>query len=313
MSERLHSAVQPLGVHAQSIDTMWQVMLWTCGIMYLLVFGFLVLALLRKSAARTDTVPRTLTVALVGWAGLITLGLFGLTLASFMTDRALVRAAVEPQVSLRVTAHQWWWEIEYTDPDPSRRVRTANEIHLPVDAQVHISLSSNDVIHSFWVPNLHGKRDLIPGRDSEIRLQPLRTGVFLGQCAEFCGVQHAHMAIEMIVESPDAYRAWYEQQLASAPAPSDALKARGQQLFVSTACSLCHAIAGTEASATTGPDLTHVGSRRSLAAGTLPNSPDNLRRWIENPQRIKPGNHMPTAPLSPADLDALTAYLESLR
>lgn len=311
MIRSLHSALHPLGVHAQAIHALWQIMLWVCGLMYVLVLGFLVFALLRR--AQTVNGTRALSRALIGWGGLITLGLFGLTLASFLTDCVLVRAAEEPNISLQITAHQWWWEIEYADADPSRRIRTANEIHLPINAQVHIALSSSDVIHSFWVPNLHGKRDLIPGRNSEMRLQPLQVGIFRGQCAEFCGAQHAHMALEVIVEPEGEFRIWYERQLATAAPPHDARASQGRQLFETGACSLCHAIAGTEASATTGPDLTHVGTRRFLAAGALANSPENLRRWIENPQRIKPGNHMPVVPLSAAELDALTAYLEGLQ
>jgi cytochrome c oxidase subunit 2 len=307
--QRLHSALQPLGAHAQAIDVMWHTMLWVCGLMYVLVLGFLLVALLRKPALR----PRALAAGLVGWGVLIALGLFGLTLASFMTDRAVVRAASEPDVTLLITGHQWWWEIEYTDPDPSRRVRTANEIHLPVGARVHIALSSNDVIHSFWPPNLHGKRDLIPGRYSEIRLQPLQAGAYWAPCAEFCGVQHAKMALEVIVEPASEYQAWYEQQLAIATVPTDARTSQGQQVFRNSGCGLCHAIAGTEASASNAPDLTHVASRRFIAAGALRNSPENLLRWIENPQRIKPGNHMPIVPLADADRQALVGYLESLR
>jgi cytochrome c oxidase subunit 2 len=254
-----------------------------------------------------------MSIVLGGWIGLMVLGLFGLALTSFLTDRAVVHAAAEPQVSLKITAHQWWWQIEYTDPDPSRRVRTANEIHLPVGAQVHAELASDDVIHSFWVPNLHGKRDLIPGRPAEFRLQPLQVGRYRGQCAEFCGLQHAHMALEIVVESQQDFDTWYEQQLASPPPASEPRAARGQQVFLTSACNVCHAIAGTDAAANYGPDLSHIASRRTLAAGTLPNDPEHLRRWLENPQRVKPGNRMPIVSLGHDDLDALVAYLGTLR
>ena len=240
-------------------------------------------------------------------------GLFGLALTSFLTDRALVHAASEPQVTLKVTGYQWWWEVEYTDPDPSRQVRTANEIHLPVGAPVLAELASNDVIHSFWVPNLNGKRDLIPGRPTEIRLQPLRIGRYRGQCAEYCGLQHAHMALEVVVESQQDFDAWYERQLASPPPASEPRAMHGQQVFFTSACNMCHTISGTDAAATVGPDLSHVASRRTLAAGALPNDPDHLRRWIENPQRAKPGNRMPVVSLSGDDLDALVAYLGTLQ
>jgi cytochrome c oxidase subunit 2 len=319
----MHSALQALGVHAQHIDLGWRTMLWICGLMYLLVIAFLIDAIRRRRDSQSvaprvelqsdSPQVRRMSIVLGGWIGLMTLGLFALALTSFLTDRALVHAAAEPQVSLKITAHQWWWQIEYTDPDPSRHVRTANEIHLPVGAQVHAELASDDVIHSFWVPNLHGKRDLIPGRPAEFRLQPLQPGRYRGQCAEFCGLQHAHMALEIVVESQQDYAAWYEQQLATPPAVSEARAARGQQVFFTSACNLCHAIAGTDAAANYGPDLSHVASRRMLAAGTLPNDSEHLRRWLENPQRVKPGNRMPVVSLGPDDLDALVAYLGTLR
>jgi cytochrome c oxidase subunit 2 len=315
----MHSALQPLGLHAQHIDIMWRTMLWVCGFMYLLAIAFLIFAIWRHR--RGDCVElqpdspqeRRMSIALGGWIGLMTIGLFGLALTSFLTDRALVRAADTPQVTLKITAHQWWWEVEYTDPEPSRRVRSANEIHLPAGESVHLELAADDVIHSFWVPNLHGKRDMIPGRPAQFRLQPLRAGIYRGQCAEFCGLQHAHMALDVVVESRPDFDAWYERQLATPLPVSEARAARGQEVFMTSACNLCHAIAGTDASASFGPDLSHFASRRSIAAGTLPNDPGNLRRWLENPQRVKPGNRMPVVSLGRDDIDALVAYLGTLQ
>lgn len=314
-SPTLHSVVEPAGVHAQHIDVVWTAMVWVCGFMYVLVLGFLAYSLLRhRGAARAaGDHHRALSKVLVGWTALMVAGLFGLTLTSFVTDRALVRAAAQPTVKIKITAHQWWWEVEYSDPDPHRRVRTANELHMPINSQVQIELSSNDVIHSFWVPSLHGKQDLIPGRTNEIRLQPLQPGVFRGLCAEYCGYQHAHMAFDVVVESEQDYRNWYEQQLAVANAPDDDLKQRGQFAFMAGPCVMCHAISGTQASASVGPDLSHVASRRMLAAGAIDNTPQNLRKWLEDPQSIKPGSHMPTMQLSADELDALVAYLGSLQ
>ena len=315
----MHSALQPLGLHAQHIDIVWRTMLWVCSLMYLLVMAFLIFAIWRQRRGHcVELQPdlpqeRRMSIALGGWIGLMTIGLFGLALTSFLTDRALVHAADTPQVTLKITAHQWWWEIEYTDPEPSRRVRTANEIHLPAGESVQLELSSDDVIHSFWVPNLHGKRDMIPGRPAQFRLQPLRAGIYRGQCAEFCGLQHAHMALDIVVESRRGFDAWYERQLATPPAASESRAARGQEVFMSNACNLCHAIAGTDASASFGPDLSHFASRRSIAAGTLPNDPGNLRRWLENPQQVKPGNRMPVVNLGRDDIDALVAYLGTLQ
>ncbi|MFL6551592.1 MAG: cytochrome c oxidase subunit II [Povalibacter sp.] len=310
-----HSALVPTGVHAQHIDTIWHVMLWTCGLMYALVLGFVTFALIRAwQGPRENESSHSVGLkrALYVWFAMIAAGLFGLSLTSFLIDRAIVRAASDPQVSLRVTANQWWWEVEYTG-DPSRQVRTANEIHLPVNAQVHVELSSNDVIHSFWVPNLHGKQDLIPGRTNEIRLQPLQTGSFRGFCAEFCGAQHAKMDFEVVVDTPDAFAAWTNHQLSSAVTPGTPETQAGQQVFMSSACNMCHAISGTDANGTVGPDLSHFASRRWLASGTAPNTPSNLRSWLENPQRMKPGSHMPVVQLKPQELDALVAYIGSLK
>jgi cytochrome c oxidase subunit II len=315
----LHSALQPLGAHAQHIDVMWQTMLWVCGLMYVLVLVFLALALWRRREQENSRNregsrgQKRFSVLLAIWTGLIATCLFALTLTSFLTDRALARSGAEPQVALQITANQWWWEVEYADPDPSLNVRTANEIHLPVNASVHIQLASNDVIHSFWVPNLHGKRDLIPGRSNEIRLQPRQVGTFRGECAEFCGVQHAKMAFDVIVESEQDFRAWRDRQVSDAVAPSNPQAQQGQRVFFDSGCSLCHAISGTPAAASVAPDLSHLASRRTLAAGALANTPENLRQWIENPQRHKPGNHMPVVGLEPQQLDALVAYLGSLQ
>jgi cytochrome c oxidase subunit 2 len=316
-SSSLHSILEPLGVHAQHIDVVWDTMMWVCTIMYAIVLVFFALALLRRRSQKTldeeHAESRRFSVSLAVWAVLVVLGLFGLTLTSFLTDRAIVRAAAQPQVLLKLTAHQWWWEIEYLNSDPSQRFRTANEIHLPVNAQVLIELTANDVIHSFWVPNLHGKRDLIPGRTNEIALQPQQLGVFRGQCAEYCGVQHAHMAIDVVVEPQQAFDRWRELQLAVAAQPSDALTQRGQRVFMETACNMCHAISGTPAFGQTGPDLSHVASRRMLAAGRVDNTAENLKRWLANPQALKPGNRMPIVALDEAQLEALVAYLGALR
>jgi cytochrome c oxidase subunit II len=315
----MHSIGEAMGSHAQHIDSLWHVMMWVCGFMFLLVIGFLLLALFRRGGRRDikDSTQaneeRGLSLTLMGWTVLIVLGLFGLTLFSYFTDRALVQAAAQPQVSIKITAHQWWWEIEYTDPDPSRQLRTANELHLPVGTTVKVSLESRDVIHSFWVPSLHGKQDMIPGRDNDIELLPQQEGVYRGLCAEFCGLQHSKMHLDVIVESREAYSAWYERQLQSAPQPTDALAQRGYGVFMATACNMCHTISGTEAAATTGPDLSHVASRRSIASGALQNHRDNMRTWLANPQAIKPGSHMPTVSLSAEQLDALTAYMGTLR
>jgi cytochrome c oxidase subunit 2 len=216
-------------------------------------------------------------------------------------------------VRVRVTANQWWWDVEYLGATPSEAVRTANELHLPVGRPALIELQSNDVIHSFWVPNLAGKQDLIPGRTGDIALLPRKTGLFRGQCAEFCGAQHAHMALTVIVEPEAQFRAWWRHQQAEAPAPTTPLQLAGMTYVTTRECATCHAIAGTTASASVAPDLTHLASRKTIAAGALPMGRGGLYAWIADPQGVKPGAHMPYIGLEARQLDAVVAYLETLK
>ncbi len=242
--------------------------------------------------------------------------LFAYLLYDFGVGRAVAapRAATNA-LHIDVVGHQWWWEVQYQDTAPQRLLTTANEIHVPVHRPVLLNLSSTDVIHSFWIPNLNGKKDLIPGHHNDAWFEVDTAGVYRGQCAEFCGLEHAKMAVIIIAESPEQYQSWYNAQLQSPPppAPSDSLRSAGQKVFLSAPCVMCHAIGGTPAGATMGPDLTHVGGRMTLAAGVLPNTPSNLESWIADPQRIKPGSNMPATDLSRADIHAVTAYLEGLK
>ena len=216
-------------------------------------------------------------------------------------------------ISIQVIGHQWWWEVVYPNTDPSQQVTTANEIHIPVGVPVVLNTASRDVIHSFWAPNLQGKRDLIPGYTTALWFEADRPGVFRGQCAEFCGLQHAKMAFYIVAEEPAKFQDWLQHQIAPAPSPDTDQKRRGQQVFESNACVMCHTVRGTLAGSRVGPDLTHVASRISLAAGTLPNNPGNLAAWIVDSQSIKPGNRMPPNMLPASDLQDLLAYLESLK
>jgi cytochrome c oxidase subunit 2 len=215
-----------------------------------------------------------------------------------------------------VIGHQWWWDFQYRSDRPQELVSSPNELHLPVGVRVVLRAVSRDVIHSFWVPNLHGKRDLIPGQVTPLWLQADRPGVYRGQCAEFCGVQHAHMAFVVVAEPLDRFNAWLQHQRQPAPPPvatDDGAVRRGHELFMQQPCVTCHAIRGTDAGARLGPDLTHVGSRMTLAAGALPNTPEHLSRWIAEAQSVKPGNRMPTISLGDDDRRALVAYLRSLQ
>ena len=203
--------------------------------------------------------------------------------------------------------------MRYLSDDPSRIIQTANELHLPAGVTARISLKSNDVIHSFWVPNLAGKQDLIPGRVSDLSVRPLREGRYRGQCAEFCGLQHAHMALDVTVESPAAFAAWRQRQSRPAPPPRTPLQLAGFNYVTTRECASCHNIAGTPASGQVAPDLTHFASRRSIGAGTFPMSRGHLYAWIADPQSAKPGNNMPYVGLEPNELHAIVAYLETLR
>ncbi len=231
----------------------------------------------------------------------------------FGTQRALASLGAEAPLTIELVGHQWWWEVQYVDSSPQRRITTANEIHIPVGRPVLVKTASRDVIHSFWAPNLHGKRDLIPGHQGAIYLQADTPGAFRAQCAEFCGHQHAKMALWVIAESEERFQSWMEQQRRPALAPRDSVTRRGQEVFLQGSCALCHAIQGTPAGSRVGPDLTHLASRRTIAAGTLPNTRGHLAGWIIDPQRIKPGVRMPSNALGASDLEALLTYLESLR
>jgi cytochrome c oxidase subunit 2 len=203
-------------------------------------------------------------------------------------------------LTIDVIGHQWWWEVRYGNSS----VVTANEIHIPIDTRVGVGLTTADVIHSFWVPQLNRKVDMIPGTENRLLLIADRPGIYRGQCAEFCGLQHANMAVEVVAEPKAAFDAWLARNAQPA--------SRGNKLFADN-CSGCHQIRGTSAHADVGPDLTHFASRRTIAAVTLPNTPQNLRDWLRDPQHVKPGNRMPNLELSDADWTALQRYVESLR
>jgi cytochrome c oxidase subunit 2 len=250
---------------------------------------------------------------LIGWAALIAVGLFALAVASFITDRSMAAAAAHEKLSVTVTGNQWWWDIVYSSADASKTLHTANELHLPVNVPTRIILNSNDVIHSFWVPSLGGKQDLIPGRQNDITIVPKRTGIFRGQCAEFCGAQHAHMSLVVVVDSYPDFIKWWDHQLQPAATPTTPLALAGYKYVTSGPCSSCHNIGGTTASGQVAPDLTHLASRKSIAAGTLPMSEGNLYGWVEDPQSLKPGVRMPTIGLAPDQLHAVVAYLETLK
>jgi cytochrome c oxidase subunit 2 len=313
-----HSALHPAGPRAALIAELWWVFLLVAAVVYVLVVAALAAALVRAQrrpavadpgAAGVDPrgARRLIHVALA----LTVVALIGLAVSDFVAGRALT-APVETPLRVRVVGHQWWWEIEYDDPEPSRRFRVANELHVPVGRPVQLELTSRDVIHSFWVPSLSGKKDLIPGRTTRELVWADAAGVFRGQCAEFCGYQHAKMGLAVYAEPQPEFDAWSERQRAAAAAPAGDVEERGREVFLAAGCPLCHTIRGTPARATTAPDLTHVASRARIAAGALPNGPGALAAWITDPQGVKPGARMPATELAGADLTALAAYLAGL-
>jgi cytochrome c oxidase subunit II len=268
------------------------------------------------NAADMQSIPVTRGENGLRW---ITVGLFAsaiplaVTLVWTMISLAAVaQPPVSPALTLDVTGRQWWWEVRYNGLQPSDTFVTANEIHIPVGVPVLVRLHGADVIHSFWVPKLTGKTDTIPGQTNLSWLQADQAGRYLGQCTEFCGYQHAHMQFEIVADDKDAFAAWRTAQLQPAAAPSTAQQSRGMAL-VEYRCGLCHQVRGTGAGAVTAPDLTHVMSRRLLAAGTVPNDPSSLREWIQTPQLLKPSSLMPDQNLTELQLADTLAYLESLK
>jgi len=217
-----------------------------------------------------------------------------------------------PALTLDVTGHEWWWEVRYNAPRTSEIFTTANEIHIPIGVPVLVRLHGADVIHSFWVPKLSGKTDAIPGQINLSWLQARVPGRYRGACQEFCGSQHANMAFEVVAQSREDYDLWREAQMQAAPDPSTQPQVRGLNL-VEYRCGLCHQVRGTRAGAVSAPDLTHLMSRRLLAAGTIPNTPGNLAGWIQNPQALKPNSLMPNQYLSGEQLSDVLAYLETLK
>ena len=316
------SVLDPAGPQAGRINTLWWFLLIAAAIVFVTFAAALLLALRRGTRRASDTAPdpspepvveRSLARWVGGAVAVTAVILLSFTIASYLTGRGIATIVGPRPLTIKITGHQWWWDVQYEDPLPSRRLRSANEVHIPVGRPVLFRLASADVIHSFWVPNLHGKRDLTPGYVSFTWLQADRPGVFRGQCAEFCGHQHAKMGFVVVAHPPDDFARWYAAQLTPARPPSDSVQLVGHDLVVKGACAMCHALSGTPAGSRVGPDLTHVGSRRTLGAGTLPNTRANLASWIRDPQAIKPGAKMPPQPLSAPELQAVVSYLEQLK
>jgi cytochrome c oxidase subunit II len=300
---------------AHNIALLWWWMLAAAVIVFGGAAGLLVLAWLRRGkpglplfGEREDMAEGMVLLFGIAIPVVVLVALFG------VADVYLVRQTSPPSprttaMTIDVIGHQWWWEVRY----PGTDAVTANEIHIPVDTRVNVVATTADVIHSFWVPALNRKIDMIPGRQNRVLLYASNAGVYRGQCSQFCGLQHAHMSLYVFAQQPAAFRSWLTNMAAPARAPATAQARAGEQLFMTSQCASCHRIAGTAAQATVGPDLTHLATRSSLAAVTIPNTPAELAAWISNPQAIKPGDRMPDLGLSRAQVAELVAYLETLK
>jgi cytochrome c oxidase subunit 2 len=312
------SALDPRGPHAEELASLFWIFTGVSAFVWLAVMAVLLVGLARRVPERPDPLaiePRSerRRLVLVGGAVLATLlTVIALTAVSYFSQRQLF-AHERPGVSIKVTGYQWWWDVRYEGDLPDRTFTTANEIYVPVGVPVTVKLAANDVIHSFWVPSLMGKMDLIPGQDNQIQFIASRPGVYRGQCAEFCGWQHAHMAMFVVALPKLEFDAWQVAQRAPAVPPADAERQKGADLFASKACVMCHTIRGTSAGSRVGPDLTHFGSRRSIASATLPMSRGNIAAWIIDPQGVKPGVNMPNVSIAPEEIDPLVSYLAGLR
>jgi cytochrome c oxidase subunit II len=311
----IQSALHPAGAGSEEIAWLWWLFLGVCTAVYILVLGLLFWAVARRrrEGGQPEQVSERMWLGLGGFAlpiAVIGLFLFA-TLGVLASQSAMLAATGNP--TIKVIGHRWWWEVRYVPPEPHRQLTTANEIYIPVNKTVRIELESRDIIHSFWVPALQGKTDMIPGRTNVQTIRATRAGEYRGQCAEFCGLQHANMALMVIAVPEDEFQAWYDGQLRSAAPPATPAAERGQRVFSERSCAQCHAIRGTSALARSGPDLTHLATRQTLAAGALPNTRGHLGGWLSNPQSLKPGSLMPNTDLNSEELLALIAYLEGLK
>jgi len=300
------STLDPGGYGARRVAGLWWLLFGIAAAVCVVITALVLLALRRRGA---DVRPRPggTRVVVVAGVALPAVVLTAVYLVGLRDMRALQRPSGPAGVTVDVTGHLWWWQVGY----PDRGLVTANEIHVPVGQVVHLRLRTADVNHSFWVPQLMPKTDLVAGRVNDTWIRAERPGTFRGQCAEFCGLQHAHMALAVVAEGSQAFEAWVAQQSGDAPVAATALQRRGKRVLESSSCAACHTVRGTTAHGSVGPDLTHLATRSALGAGTVPNVPGHLAGWIANSQAVKPGNKMPPQPLSPDDLRAVVAYLDA--
>ena len=304
------------GRMGKTILPLTQGLLIVSAAVVVIISALILIAILRRG--RTGVVAGTpLTEGDArGWisigVGLSTIVLVGLVVWTSVTMARIADPPSEPALSIEVRGHQWWWEFAYLNDDPSKTFVTANEIHIPVGKPVRFALKGEDVIHSFWVPSLGGKIQLIPGQTNVTWLEADKPGVYRGQCSQYCGQQHAHMVFSVVADPPADFEAWRDGQLRAASQPSSDDMRLGEEHFIGR-CGACHTVRGTPANGQVGPDLTHLMSRATIAGGEVPNNPGFLSGWIANPQNLKPGSLMPDPELSGPDLTSIRSFLVTLK
>lgn len=295
----------------------WALLAISC-LVVIIIGTLVVLGAMRRRMASPIVPGERLPVARTGsgllWitvgTALTTVVLLGCVIWTVTTMAAIDAPPSRPDLTIEVTGHQWWWELRYLGQDPQQTFVTANEIHIPVGRPVRFQLAASDVIHSFWIPSLGGKTDLIPGQTNITWLQADKPGVYRGQCGEYCGEQHAHMALQVVADTPEDFDRWRQAQLQPAAPVDDSLRAARDSFVVH--CGVCHSVRGTPAGGRMGPDLSHLMGRRTLAAGTVPNVESHLDAWIADPQAIKPGARMPDLDLTGAQLADIGRFLQTL-
>jgi cytochrome c oxidase subunit 2 len=306
------SVFSPRSDFSSDLDGLYQNVFWWAVAVFFIVETLLLVTIARFRARLGGATPKPVhghTALEIGWTLAPALILVFIAVPTMRTIFATAGHAPEGALRVEVIGHQWWWEYRY----PTLQISASNELHIPVGTPIQLEMTSADVIHSFWVPRLGGKRDLIQGRTNRIAFRADSTGEYWGQCAEFCGASHANMRLRVFVQRDSVFQRWVDQQRALPATPPNGSPAEaGQQVFKRSACIGCHTIEGV-AQGKVGPDLGHVGSRTTIAGALFPNTTETLQRWIMNAPSLKPGALMPPMNLSPQDLDALVAYLQSLK
>lgn len=306
------SALDPASDFAWKLQDLFEGIFFWAVIVFVLVEGALIVAILRFRERPGGPEPKAThgnTLLEISWTLAPAIVLVLIAIPTIKTIWDVDRPARGESLVVEAVGHQWWWEFRY----PDLGIVTANELHIPVGQQIDVRLTSADVIHSFWFPRLGGKRDVIPGHETQIWFTADSAGLYLGQCAEFCGLSHALMKMELVAESPTDFEAWVEGQRAEAMVADSALFAEGSQAFMQGGCIACHTVRGTIAQGVLGPDLTHVGGRRRIAAGILDNTPENMERWIKDSRGVKPGSLMIVPELDDETVSRIVEYLQSLK